>query len=127
MLLPAKWLLRRSAQRGTGAVAATSDGLVMSAALMCSCSDVITDDGAMDEDDGEDELEEDGDDEPEDWWSYWQDPSDDAPDDGHEKPLRMTAKEKVSTWHHVPREPWTPETQAWRSFCRHCCLWVSAV
>ncbi len=59
--------------------------------------DVITDEGAFDDDEeGEDDEEEDeGDDEPEDWWTYWQDPPDEVPDDSHEKPLRMTAKEKV--------------------------------
>ena len=64
--------------------------------------DIVADEAAVDDDEeGEDDDdEEEGDDEPEDWWTYWQDPPDDVPDDGHEKPLRMTAKEKVrASWH----------------------------
>ena len=57
--------------------------------------DVITDEGAVDDDEEDGEEDDEGDDEPEDWWTYWQDPPDDVPDDSHEKPLRMTAKEKV--------------------------------
>ncbi len=59
------------------------------------CTDVVTEDDAGEDDEfeGEEEFEED--ETPDDWWSYWQDPPDDVLDDSHEKPLRVTAKEKV--------------------------------
>ena len=60
------------------------------------CLDVIVDGAAVDDD--EDEVDDDDEDEgdaPDNWWTYWQDPPDNALDDSHEQPLRMTAKEKV--------------------------------
>ncbi len=63
--------------------------------------DIISDEGGFDDDEeGEDDDDDDeGDGEPEDWWTYWQDPPDEVPDDSHEKPLRMTAKEKAGACH----------------------------
>ena len=64
--------------------------------LVSLLADVVAEDAGEDDEEEEEEEEEfEEDDTPDDWWSYWQDPPDDVLDDGHEKPLRMSAKEKV--------------------------------
>ena len=76
-------------------------------------TDVATEEDDIEDDEFEGEEEFDEDETPDDWWSYWQDPPDDVLDDSHEKPLRVTAKEKV-----------TARLASWalRELTRPCCL-----